>query len=586
MNENAAGAPRLITPRYLRRLAGDTYYERGEAYHAKGAVRSIRPLEDGIAAKIRGTHLYQVRLQLRDGELLYRCDCPIGRDDQFCKHCVAAGLAWHAGTASGEARDGEPIGHAGSELHSFLMELDKEELVSLLLEQADADERLHRRLTILAAGTGSDPAHQSAWKHALDAALWTDDMIDYRDTYDYVRGIEDVVASLPDLLQNSNAENVIRLAEYGIDAVEEHLPYVDDSDGGMGDVLYSLQDLHLRACEMARPDPVELAERLFEAEMHIEYDTFSGAALTYAEILGDAGLEVYRRLAGAEWAKVPALGPGDEDPDRFGNRFKITSIMEGLARADEDFDALIAIKSHDLSMPYDFLQIAMLYRDTGDAGLALDWAERGWKAFSGGRRDDRLRAFIADIYRTQGRHEDAMALVWDAFRKRTGLDTYRELNKYAQWAGQWPSWREKALSLIRKHTGTDTRDRKTAMRLYGGSGDRSLLVQIFLGEDDPEAAWDEARAGGCAQHLWLTMAKTREKSHPDDAVQIYRDHIDALLCSTGNHIYEEAVGYLGKIETIALETDTEEEFLIYASELRERHKRKRNLIKLFDQQGW
>lgn len=38
---------------------------------------------------------------------------------------------------------------------------------------------------------------------------------------------------------------------------------VDDSDGAMGGLLERVQELHLAACEVARPDPVNLATRLF-----------------------------------------------------------------------------------------------------------------------------------------------------------------------------------------------------------------------------------------------------------------------------------------------------------------------------------
>lgn len=34
-------------------------------------------------------------------------------------------------------------------------------------------------------------------------------------------------------------------------------------------------------------------------------------------------------------------GPGDENPDRYGGRFRITSIMEALAEASGDLEALV-----------------------------------------------------------------------------------------------------------------------------------------------------------------------------------------------------------------------------------------------------
>ena len=81
----------------------------------------------------------------------------------------------------------------------------------------------------------------------------------------------------------------------------------------MGDILQRLQDLHLAACRKVKPDPEELAARLFDRELNGQWDVFYGAAATYASILGERGLAVYRRLAEEEWKKIKPLGPSKEE---------------------------------------------------------------------------------------------------------------------------------------------------------------------------------------------------------------------------------------------------------------------------------
>jgi hypothetical protein len=80
-------------------------------------------------------------------------------------------------------------------------------------------------------------------------------------------------------------------------------------------------------------------------------------------VLGERGLAAYRRLAEREWKKVPVLGPGRDDPAKYGKRFRITHIMETLARESRDLEVLVAIKSRDLSLPYGYLQIAEAYNE-------------------------------------------------------------------------------------------------------------------------------------------------------------------------------------------------------------------------------
>ena len=166
----------IVTPKLLRRMAGERFFARGEAYFAAGVVRSLRAYDGGVKAVVQGTRRYRVHLWAEDDELGYDCSCPVGREGEFCKHCVAVGLALHAGRQGAGAGDSEDTGSEFREadVRAYLSRLDKEELVSLLLEQADEDERLHRRLTLQAARATSGTAPSSAWKDALADALETD----------------------------------------------------------------------------------------------------------------------------------------------------------------------------------------------------------------------------------------------------------------------------------------------------------------------------------------------------------------------------------------------------------------------------
>jgi uncharacterized Zn finger protein len=86
-------------------LAGETYFERGEGYHRGGHVYDLVEHAGVVVAKVAGTEDYRVRLWAEDG-LDFSCDCPLGVDGEFCKHCVAAGLAWLKGDFSEHAPGG------------------------------------------------------------------------------------------------------------------------------------------------------------------------------------------------------------------------------------------------------------------------------------------------------------------------------------------------------------------------------------------------------------------------------------------------------------------------------------------------
>src|SRR5262249_43599487 len=233
--------------------------------------------------------------------------CPMGAEGEFCKHCVAVGLTWLESREAKRSEKGQQAsGVTKDDVRAHLLGQDKSALVEMLVEHAMEDDRLRQRLLMKAAKKGRQGIDLITYRRAIAEAVESDGFVDYRSAYQYAQGIEDVIDSVEELLKEEYASEVIELAEYALGAVEQAIESVDDSDGNMGGILERLQELHHRACKKAKPEPEALARRLFEWELRTHYDTFYGASETYADVLGRKGLAVYRTLAEAEWAKVPA----------------------------------------------------------------------------------------------------------------------------------------------------------------------------------------------------------------------------------------------------------------------------------------
>jgi uncharacterized Zn finger protein len=569
----------------LRRLAGPGSYGRGEDYFAAGRVRSLDEQEAGtVLAEVRGSATYSVRLWDENGELAYSCTCPRGDDGEFCKHCVAVGLAVLAGAVK-PPRTRRPKRRVTLEdVREYLDREDKGALVELLMERAVWDETLREQLVLRTAKSrkrrGVDV---EAMKEALDEAIEPGAFLAWNEVGAYARGVEEAIATLASLLEEGHAAEAVELAEHALGAVERAMGSLDDSDGHMGSVLDRLQELHHRACAEARPDAVELARRLFERETSSGYDVFDGAAVTYADILGKEGVAEYRRLAAERWDKVPAIGPGERDPERYGRRFRLSSIMMGLARMDGDVEAQVEVLKKDLSQAYDFLKIAEVCRDAGRSGLALEWAEKGLAAFPE-RTDPRLSEFVAEEYHRRERHAEAMALMWAAFSERPGLEEYRNLKRHADRAGAWGSWRERAWELLRQRV--QSRRQVASRTPWTAPADHSILVEVLLWEGDMEAAWNEARTGGCSEALWMALAERREEEHPEDAVPIYQRHVDLTLRHAHKDAYVDAVKLLKRVRQAMRRAGTGQAFRDYLHSIRAAHARKRNFMRLLDRANW
>jgi uncharacterized Zn finger protein len=577
---------KVLTREALRQLAGGQSFGRGEDYFESGQVMSLVERDGKLTASVQGSEDYRVKIWVRDHALDYDCNCPVGADGAFCKHCVAVGLAWLA-NAPGKSKTQK--GKAGNtpvvtldHARVWLAKQEKSKLVEMLLDQAAIDAPLREQLLLEAAKGAGRGANIAAIRAAMDRATRSRGFVDYRAAYDFSRGIDQVVDSIAELLRSGNAEDVVELTEHSLGKVEQAAMGMDDSDGYMGTILQRLQELHFEACTQTRPDPTALAERLFDWEMRTHFDTFYGAASTYAELLGERGLAAYRRCAETAWAQVPHTQPGEKDPEEFGRTFRIKNIMEALAQQSGDIESLVAIKSRDLSNAYTFLQIAEIYRQAGQPDKALEWAERGVKAFPD-RTDSRLLEFLADEYHRRKRHDEAMQVIWKIFTERVGLEGYSTLKKHADRIDQWPAWRGKALDFIRAEMEPKKKQLTQKRQAWDWNQyppDHSLLVQIFLWEKDVEAAWREAQAGGCHASWWMELARLREKEFPADVLPIYQKHVDRLINEKNNGSYGDAVKFLGKIRGLMTQLDRNEQFISYLATVRETHKPKRNFIKL------
>ena len=565
-------------------MAGARSFERGEDYFINGQVEAVTEDKRTITAKVRGTYPYRVKLWIENQNLGYSCTCPMGADGDFCKHCVAVGLTWLENRELKMSGKGEPArATTMDDVRAYLLKQDSNALVDMLMSHAMEDDRLRQRLLMKAAKKNSKRLDLTTYRRAIDNAVESGGFVDYRSAYEYAHGIEEAIDSVADLLKEGYGVEVIELTEYALGAVEEAMGSVDDSDGYMGSILEGLQDLHHGACKKAKPDPEALARRLFGWEMRTDYDTFYGAAETYADILGKKGLAIYRTLAEAEWAKVPALGPGGDHSEKYGKRFRITHIMETLARQTGDVEAVVAIKKRDLSLAYHYLQIAEAYKNAKKHDLALEWAERGVKAFPK-RTDSRLREFLAKEYHCRKRHDDAMALIWAEFTESPSLEEYRNLKVHAERVGQWEPWREKALEHLHKSTEAEKNERPKDRLAWFRRVDHSELVRIFLWEKDVEAAWHEAQEGGCSNDLWLELAANREKAHPENALPIYQRQIEPTLDQKNHEAYRQAVGLLRKVRELMIRLGRQAEFTNYLGEVRAAHKPKRNFMKLLERE--
>ncbi len=554
----------LINRNALESLAGGTAFRRGEEYFAIDAVDRLHVQDNKVSAKVEGTET---------------------GDGYFCKHCVAVGLAWIseygaespssdvAGRKTAKAKRRDPW----KDIRQYLETQSAESLVEVLLDVAQRDDRIFQSLLLKAERTHGDGNAEKAFQRAIDDAVRIRGFIDWREVGTYAGNIDQVADSLAELLQPDSAAMLVGLAEYVIVKIENAMEQVDDSNGEIGGIVCRLGELHLKACTLAKPDPVALAERLFRFETTLPFGLCSFDAATYQTPLGKKGLQRYRELAEVEWQKIK---PRVDDKGYDAYRSAITRIMERLAEVRGDVDELVAIKAKDLSASHRYLGIAEILAKAKRHDEALGWAERGLKAFPDRPHND-LRDFLVAAYLKRKRNDEALQLTWIQFEERPSLEPYKKVYEVAGKLGIWPTQRERALAWLDQ---TITKEAASTCRWKPkpSTPNYTLRLSIALWEKDMDAAWTTAHQGICDRTLLITLAGKLEKDRADDAISLYRRVIPAIVEETKNSAYEEGVRLVRKIGGLMKAQNRLRAFGDYLAELRLQFKPKRNFMKLLD----
>jgi uncharacterized Zn finger protein len=551
----------------LRELAGAKVFARGVAYHRDGHVEIVLVKPGRVLAQVAGTEDYRAELTGHGKDFDGECSCRAWEDFGFCKHLVATALA--ANDLGPEDADGPG---ALTRIRDHLKQKGVDALVEMVLDLAEQDPALFRKLDAAAALMhADDKTLATRLRKMIDGATRTRDFVDYREVSGWATQVDSVLDTIAGLASGARAGVALELAERAIDRIEQAIEEIDDSDGHCAALLDRARDIHLAAVREVRPDPVRLARDLFAREMAEAYGTFDGAVALYADILGDTGLAEYRRLATETWEKLSAVGgreqrkeedEGHED-ELVGDRHRLLGILDFFAERAGDVDTRIALRAKDLSSQWSYLQLAEFCRSQGREEEALRRAEEGLWIFEDARPDERLVLFVVERLCKAGRTAEAEAHLQRAFEKAPALELYKRLRKLGGEAAH-----ERALKFLEA-----SQDRRERM---SWNNPADLLIRIWMQEKRFDAAWTVVRKQGASPALKDELAQASESTHPREAVEVYAERIEQFVRAGSASAYAEAAKLVARMATLRGRTEQ----VTYVLELKVRHGRKRNFMKL------
>jgi len=576
----------------LRELAGEAAFERGRKYFEDGHVASVKKSGAGFKGIVLGSEPYTVRVVARGDSFEHDCSCPVGGEGEFCKHLVAASLAWL------QRGKNSVVESPYEKLRAWLKNQDNETLAELLFEQALHDKTLFRQLSLKAV-RGSAGKDIAGLRKLFEQAVSYRDFVPYEESRDYAYGILGVIEEFQGAIAG-NPQGVVELCEHALLRVKAAIGHVDDSNGELSEVFRRIEEIHHEACKAAKPNPKQLARKLLNLELMSEYSEFNDTLNTYADVLGKDGVAEFTRLAREAWDKLPAKTPqatppefptrdplglnrrnAEEREDRH-LRYSLTHIMDRIARNRGTLEALVEVFNKDLSDPHSFVKIIHACREHKRFDDALTWARKGAEAFTG-ERLSMLDGMLAEELRRASKHKEATEIIWRAFTERPGTGAFEQLQTFAKPLNDWDYWRDKAVGHLRKLLAkeNDWQDMQT----------RTLLVEIYLAENNIEAALAEAEQP-CRWETLTKLAQTCTKDRPAEALTLYTRLVPEILestinaYSTPNHRYEQAAELMQAAAHVFKRLNRTNEFTTWLTGIRAKYKQKRNFMKLLDATDW
>ena len=555
--------------------AGPRAFARGMSYRQDRRVELLELEAKRVRARVRGSIPYGVTLGLSGADASWSCTCPVGEDGEMCKHVVAVALA-AIGDDDVELLTPVASTSAGENLDvaRFVAGLDHDELVAIIVAQAQVDWQLREKLRARAAAATGAPVDEGTWRRRIaDAFAPFGDFVDYRQAAGWAEEVGDMLDAVGELVETHPAQ-AVTLLEYAYEQANASMQWIDDSDGYLTGIASDIAEMHRVACETGTSDPAALARRLVDLELTSELDGFHRAAATYADVLGAVGLAEYRRLIEPAWTKIDNGGDLGSTRD-----YSIREAMIGVALASGDPDDVIRVRSRSLGTPDDYLEIVRVLTDAGRHEEATEWARRGLTAMAERTwQTPPLREALAALLRDTGDTAGSIALFDDEYGRSPSLTSYRRLLDEADLLGERATFRTKAIEHLRREGAT----RPTAGRVRPSD----VLVEILLFDGEIDDGWAVACEHGCDERLWLTLAASRQHDHPLDAIPIYERAALAAIDTKNNKGYAIAVDHLGRVCQLAERAGEPALFAGLIAEIRTKHKPKRNLMALLDRNRW
>jgi len=318
--------------------------------------------------------------------------------------------------------------------------LGAQRLAELLMDIAEDDAAAKRRLRLeLAAKEAPETVARNVRKRLTQIAR-ARSFADWRKVRDLAADLEAQRRALVDQVAKIDAPEALELMWRFMDLAEAVHERCDDSNGVIGDIFRDARHDLGPLAELAKPDPVALADRVFTALNENGYGQYDHVIETLSPSLGVKGLD-HLKARFIELSKTPVAKPPSEkrkvigwgtggtlyeDEIRARSRERTVRLaLREIADAQGDIDAFIAQYDEKArTVPKIAAEIAQRLLAAGRAEEALQTIEatehrrNGWPDFDW--EDTRI-----EVLEALGRGDEAQIARWSCFERALSAEHLR-----------------------------------------------------------------------------------------------------------------------------------------------------------------
>jgi len=469
----------------LEEWAGAAIVSRGRSYQRGRRVQNLaRSGSGGLVAWVLGTHRYATVVEAKDGNLTSFCTCPYGGT---CKHAVAVVLEYleclkqkrevpavaerdrrlrlldesrqeedardeeESWDEEGEDEEYDEDGEdedtvrtaprrakkvAADTLSTFLEQQSKEQLVTLLKEQAKRHPTVRQDLQDrrnLSSGAVKKLVKAVREEiNELDSKPdWDDDWGGGGSSGDYARIRERLEA----LLAAGHTDEVVSLGEELLEAGTRRVETTDD-EGETAEEIASCMDLVFRALPQSSLSPAEQMLWAIDAELDDQYELCRGAEAFWKQDHPAADWNIVAEKLAQRLKQYKAT----KGEDSFSRSYRRDHLSDRLIEALENagrHEEIIPLCEREAEETGSYLRLVDALKKAKRWEEAEQWIYKGikatqkrWPGIAG-----QLRTALRELREREKDWPRVAAFHAEDFFQQPELHTFQELQKAAERAG-------------------------------------------------------------------------------------------------------------------------------------------------------